>query len=431
MAKHSVFGTSVMGPDESAVGTIGNIAEMFNPENQAKGQMAQAHAEYYRQHGEQAAAAKMHLLAQAKEIQNRLDANNVEAQVAAGIPRQQAIINVGYGKSATDVATSYNKGRGGEMFASGQGDPYTAAALTGLNPNINSAYTVGQGNDIRNQNDISKLSQIVTQGMLHNQGLANKGVVVPQGGMYIPPGSIAGGQPAPTAPVIAGVSPADLVLGGNPMPSSAFGGSSQQLAQPGTINSFIPGNGANPSSALGIPAGAILNPKPAKVDKGMSPSQVNAVDTRMRNGMAVLSDIVAGGDHGKDNPLNPGDANAIVTAATTKYPTLPIHQAIPQLIKDQSIQFPEKPGEFLHPTTWLGHNAIVPTAGGRPVQQGLSDIITGGQSASAVNAPASKIGMLDENARAISRQRLQANPALRSDFDTMFGAGATDELLAK
>lgn len=413
MAKTSL-GTSIHGQDTQAIETLSNLASIFNPAHAADAQQRAAHAEYYRQHGEQAAAAKMHSLAQTKAINDQNAAYDVASLVQNGMTPLQAQMFVAARNHYTDATKGYNVARGGEMLASGQGDPNTAAALTGLSPTINSAYTEKQRDDILAQNNASKIAQLTTQGQLHNQGLAQRGVVVPKDAMYIP-GSAIGGQPSPSVTPSAG-------------PSNLFDttGQTQQLAPAGFMDSL----GKPASAAPAMPAGAILNSKPAKVDKGMSPSQVNAVDTRMRNGMGVLTDIVAGGDHGSQT-INPGDANAIVTAATTKYPNLPVHQAIPQLIKDQNIQFPEKPGTLWPPTSWFGHNAIVPTAGGKPVQQGLADIITGGQSAPAVNAPASKIGMLDENARVTARQRIQANPALRTDFDTKFGAGASDELLAK
>ena len=436
MAKQSVFGTSVMGPDESAVGTIGNIAEMFNPENQAKGMMAKAHANYYNQHANQAEAGAAQSAAKTELLKMQAAALNPQKLVEIYGPEvAQAVMAAGGGNDPSKTLDALHKMTVIKLAQTGNPQDLRTAAVLNKTPGstaTQSVFSNKEGIDYTNQNNANKIAQLVTQGQLHNQGLLDRGVVIPAGAAYLP-GSAISGQPAPTAPVIAGVSPADLVLGGNPMPSSAFGGSTQQLAQPGTINSFIPGNGANPSSAPGLPAGAILNPKPAKADKGMSPSQVNAVDTRTRNGIVVLDDTVAAGNHGSQT-LNRGDANAIVTAATTKYPNLPVHQAIPQLIKDQNVQFNERPFEWTSPSTWtfgIGHNAIVPTAGGKPVQQGLADVITGGQSAPTVNAPVSRIGMLDENARATAKQRLQANPALRSDFDTMFGAGATDELLAK
>lgn len=413
MAKTSL-GTSIHGQDTQAIETLSNLANIWNPAHAADAQQRESHAEYYRQHGEQAAAAKMHSLAQTKAINDQNAAYDVASLVQNGMTPLQAQMFVAARNHYTDATKGYNVARGGEMLASGQGDVNAAAALTGLSPTINSAFTEKQGVDIRNQNNASKIAQLATQGQLHNQGLAQRGVVVPAGGMYIP-GSAIGGQPSHSVAPAAG-------------PSDLFNGQTQQLAPSGFMDSLGKSTSA---AANGIPAGAILNPKPAKADKGMSPTQVNAIDTRMRNGMTVLTDIVAGGDHGKDNPLNTGDSNAIVTAATTKYPNLPAHQAIPQLIKDQDIQFNEKPSDWYNPFSWVGHTAIVPTAGGKPVKQGLADIITGGQSASAVNAPASKIGMLDENARATAKQRIQANPALRTDFDTKFGAGASDELLAK
>jgi hypothetical protein len=416
MAKTSL-GTSIHGQDTQAIETLSNLAGIFSPENAADAQQRAAHAEYYRQHGEQAAAAKMHSLAQTKAINDQNAAYDVASLVQNGMTPLQAQMFVAARNHYSDATKGYNVARGGEMLASGQGDANTAAALTGLSPTINSAYTEKQRNDIIAQNSASKIAQLATQGQLHNQGLAQRGVVVPAGGMYIPGSSL--NQPAPAvAPVSASANPSNLF---------DMSGQTQQLAPAGFMDSL----GSTKATAPGIPAGAILNPKPAKADKGMSPSQVNAVDTRMRNGMTVLSDIVAGSGHGKDNPLNPGDANAIVTAATTKYPNLPAHQAIPQLIKDQNVQFNEKPSDWYNPVSWVGHNAIVPTAGGKPVQQGLSDIITGSQSAPAVNAPVSRIGMLDDSQRATAKQRIQANPALRTDFDTKFGAGASDELLAK
>lgn len=325
MAKLSTFGTSVYGPDESAVGTMGNIAEMFNPENQAKGQLAQAHADYYKQSGAHAQASAELALAKAKAAKDQNDAYNVDALVKNGMTPLQAQMFVAARGRYLDATKGHNTAVGGNMLTSGQGDPNSAAALLGLNPTINSAFTVGQGNDIRNQNSANKIADTIAAGTIRNQGLASHGTVIPAGGMFIP-------------------------------------GAGQ--VQPSVLN--VP-EGT-------VPPGAIVNPKPAKVDKGMSPSQVNAVDTRMRNGMTVLSDIVAGGNHGSQT-LNPGDANAIVTAATTKYPGLPAHQAIPQLIKDQNIQFPEKPGTLWPPTSWFGHNAIVPTAGDKPVQEGLADVI--------------------------------------------------------
>lgn len=413
MAKTSL-GTSIHGQDTQAIETLSNLANIWNPAHEADAQQRAAHAEYYRQHGEQAAAAKMHLLAQTKAMNDQNAAYDVASLVNNGMTPLQAQMFVAARNHYTDATKGYNVARGGEMLASGQGDANTAAALTGLSPTINSAFTEKQGVDIRNQNNASKIAQLMTQGQLHNQGLAQRGVVVPSGGMYIP-GSAIGGQPSPSVAPAAGPSAG---------PSDLFNGQTQQLAPAGFMDSLGKSTSA---AATGIPPGAIVNPKP---DNGMSQIKVNALDTRMRNGMGVLTDIVAGGDHGAQT-LNPGDANAIVTAATTKYPNLPVHQAIPRLIQDQNIQFPEKPGTLWPPTSWFGHNAIVPTAGSKPVQQGLADIITGGQSAPVVNAPVSKIGMLDENARATARQRIQSNPALRTDFDTKFGAGASDELLAK
>lgn len=391
MAKQSVFGTSVMGPDESAVGTIGNIAEMFNPENQAKGMMAKAHANYYNQHAAQAEAGAAQSAAKTELLKMQAAALNPQKLVEIYGPEvAQAVMAAGGGNDPSKTLDALHKMTVIKLAQTGNPQDLRTAAVLNKTPGstaTQSVFSNEEGINYTNQNNESKLAQLVAEGQLRNQGLLNRGIVVPSGGMLVR-GS---GQPAPTAPVFSGVSPADLVLGGNPMPSSAFGGSTQQLAQPGTINSFIPGNGANPSSAPGLPAGAILNPKPAKVDKGMSPSQVNAVDTRMRNGIGVLDDTVSGLLPAGSQTLNRGDANAIVTAATTKYPNLPVHQAIPQLIKDQNIQFNERPFEWLDPSTWtfgIGHNAIVPTAGGKPVQQGLADVITGGQSAPAVNAPA-------------------------------------------
>jgi len=391
MAKLSAFNTSVYGPDESAVGTIGNIAEMFNPENQAKGQLAQAHADYYKQSGAhaQASAALANAKAQSEKDQNA--AYDVSRLIENGMSPLQAQMFVAARNHYADAAKGYNAARGGDLLATGQGDPNTAAALTGLNPTINSAFTIGQGEAIRNQNSANKIADTIAAGTVRNEGFNQRGTVVPSGGMFIPPGA---------------------------------GGKTSILNVP-------PG---------AVPAGAIINPKP---DRGASASQINAVDARVRNGMSVLSDIVTAGNHGSQT-LNPGDANAIVTAANAKYPNLPIHQAIPMLIKDQNIQFNEKPGTIWPPTSWFGHNAIIPTAGDKPVVQGLADIIAPSsdsfkgapsetlKTSNVVPAgPVSKIGMLDENARATAKQRILGNPALRSDFDTKFGAGATDELLAK
>lgn len=377
MAKLSTFGTSVYGPDESVVGTMGNIAEMFNPENQAKGQLAQAHADYYKQSGAHAQASADLANAKSQSEKDQNAAYDVSRLIENGMSPLQAQMFVAARNHYADAAKGYNTSVGGQMLTSGKGDPNSAAALLGLNPTINSAFTVGQGNDIRSQNSASKIADTIAAGTIHNAGLNQRGTVIPSGGMFIP-------------------------------------GAGQ--VQPSVIN--VP-EGT-------VPPGAIVNPKPAKVDKGMSPSQVNALDTRIRNGIGVLTDIVASDNHG-DHKLNSGDSNAIITAAFTKYPTLPIHQAIPQLIKDQNIQFNEKPGTIWPPTSWFFHNDIVPTAGGKPVQQGLADIITG----LAPAAPESKIGMLDNNARATAKQRILANPALKTDFDTKFGAGASDELLAK
>lgn len=322
MAKLSTFNTSVYGPDESAVGTIGNIAEMFNPENQAKGQLAQAHADYYKQSGAHAQASAELALAKAAAEKDQNAAYDVSRLIENGMSPLQAQMFVAARNHYADAAKGLNIARGGEDLRSGKGDPNSAATLLGLNPTINSAYTVGQGNDIRNQNSANKIADTIAAGTIRNQGLASHGTVIPAGGMFIP-------------------------------------GAGQ--VQPSVLN--VP-EGV-------VPPGAIVNPKP---DNGMSPTKVNALDTRMRNGMTVLSDIVAGGNHGSQT-INPGDANAIVTAATTKYPGLPAHQAIPRLIQDQKIQFNEKPVEFMHPSTWLGHNAIVPTAGDKTLQEGLADII--------------------------------------------------------
>lgn len=323
MAKLSTFGTSVYGPDESVVGTIGNVAEMWNPEKQAKGQLAQAHADYYKQIGAHAQASAELELAKAKAAKDQNDAYNVDALVKNGMTPLQAQMYVSARGHYLDATKGYNTAVGGNMLTSGQGDPNSAAALLGLNPTINSAYTVGQGNDIRNQNSANKIADTIAAGTIRNRGLESRGTVIPAGGMFIP-------------------------------------GAGQ--VQPSVLN--VPEGK--------VPPGAIVNPKP---DNGMSPTKVNALDSRMRNGMTVLSDIVAGSGHGKDNSLNPGDANAIVTAATTKYPNLPAHQAIPRLIQDQNVQFNEKPSDWYNPVSWFGHNAIVPTAGDKPVQEGLADII--------------------------------------------------------
>ena len=245
MAKQSVFGTSVMGPDESAVGTIGNIAEMFNPENQAKGQMAQAHAEYYRQHGEQAAAGKGKTVAETQLLQQQIDARNVDSMRKAGYTDAQIAVMNGWGKSANDVAQGAGKVSGLFNIQSNTGDPNTNATLyTGNTPTINSAPTVQQGMNILDKNNESKLAQIVTQGKLHNQGILDRGVVIPSGGSFIPGYLL--NQLAPSVAPAAGPSAG---------PSDLFNGQTQQLAPSGYMDSL----GKPALAAPGLPAGAILN----------------------------------------------------------------------------------------------------------------------------------------------------------------------------
>ena len=134
MAKRSVFGTSVMGPDESAVGTVGNIAEMFNPENQAKGVMNQAHAEYYRQHGEQAAATKLLTMAKEADLRAKMASRSYDALVAAGYPPAQARVMSGFGTSAADAATGAGKIAGLFGLNDGSMDKYTALGLATGHP---------------------------------------------------------------------------------------------------------------------------------------------------------------------------------------------------------------------------------------------------------------------------------------------------------
>ena len=370
MAKTSNLGTSIHGQDTQAVETLSNLASIFNPANAADAQQRAAHAEYYRQHGEQAAASKMHALAQAKEIQNRLDANNVEAQVAAGIPRQQAIINVAYGKSATDVATSYNKGRGGDMLASGQGDPNTAAALTGLNPNINSAFTEKQRNDIIAQNSANKIADTVAGIAMKNAGSQDKVTIIPAGS--------AGFRAGENVPFYT------------------------------NEKTFRPQDPAR--TALETSAEVV-------------------------NGQNFVSSLF---------PKMPKDQQAYISSqAVLANPGMASQPAITKYMKDNNIDVQDKgwnmwwngPKEHGQQAIMNGKNISDIVAGGMPavmpVAPSITPATTGGQSAPAVNAPVSKIGMLDENARATARQRIQANPALRTDFDTKFGAGASDELLAK
>ena len=244
MAKQSVFGTSVMGPDESAVGTIGNIAEMFNPENQAKGQLAQAHANYYKQAGVHAEASAALANAEAQAAKDQNDAYNEDALVASGMNRLQAKMFNAARNHYTDATKGYNVALGGEDLRNGQGDPNVAATLaTGIIPTIGSAVTEDQGVKIRNQNNESKIAQLVTQGKLHNQGLLDRGVVLPAGAAFLP-GSAISGQPAPAVAPSAG-------------PSDLFNG---QLAPAGFMDSLGKLASAAPGLPAGLPAGAILNP---------------------------------------------------------------------------------------------------------------------------------------------------------------------------